>query len=465
MHPPELGRGRTGSSNPRLDTQMTPTTEDTAPGLQRSSLDHPDEMEDCSCDVLVIGAGISGAAFLDWTQGQDVLVCEASNRVGGHCSTYKTDGFTWDKSGHFFHFRDPVLERQLIERVGAGEVVRLQKKSAIYWREALVDYPFQKHIDQLPFEDFLECLRGLGETTDGAPTDLHDMFFKRYGAGIAGKFLVPYNEKVYGTDLRRLDPDAMGRFMPAADVKSILSGLGKGSSDDSYNAHFVYPKAGAVRFVEALIGGNADRVLLGEPVLRVCLSTRTATTSLRRISFRILVSTVALPKTLALCGIPYENTLYRWSDVMVANMGFEEGNTFGQHWIYFPQPEIPFYRVGFYNNITDEQRLSLYVEMGVTSGPASRSIQAWADVAVEWLKTVGIVPHGAARIAEKLVLMSPGYVHLGAGVQRSVAEAKEVLGRRNVHTVGRYGSWRYCSIEDCILEARELATELGMAVQ
>ena len=34
---------------------------------------------------------------------------------------------------------------------------------------------------------------------------------------------------------------------------------------------------------------------------------------------------------------------------------------------------------------------------------------------------------------------------------------KRGLATRGVHSIGRYGSWTYCSIEDNIVEARALA--------
>ena len=38
---------------------------------------------------------------------------------------------------------------------------------------------------------------------------------------------------------------------------------------------------------------------------------------------------------------------------------------------------------------------------------------------------------------------------------------KEILEKNDIYSIGRYGSWTYCSIEDNILEARELAEKLN----
>ena len=47
------------------------------------------------------------------------------------------------------------------------------------------------------------------------------------------------------------------------------------------------------------------------------------------------------------------------------------------------------------------------------------------------------------------------------GVWVNVEEKKKVLARNNIYSIGRYGSWTYCSIEDNILEAKALMERLS----
>ena len=37
---------------------------------------------------------------------------------------------------------------------------------------------------------------------------------------------------------------------------------------------------------------------------------------------------------------------------------------------------------------------------------------------------------------------------------------KQELKRKNVYTIGRYGDWKYCSMEDCLIDGLKLANEL-----
>jgi hypothetical protein len=71
------------------------------------------------------------------------------------------------------------------------------------------------------------------------------------------------------------------------------------------------------------------------------------------------------------------------------------------------------------------------------------------------LEREGVVT-GQRLVAEHSVVLDPAYVHI---TQRSLAEHRRVTGllrERGVWSVGRYGGWTYCAIEDNIVEARAL---------
>ena len=176
--------------------------------------------------------------------------------------------------------------------------------------------------------------------------------------------MVPYNEKVYATDLGRLDVEAMGRFFPHADRDAILAGLGA-PAPPTYNSTFVYPRDGAAEFVRALHGAvPPGRTLLGEPVVGIDLRRHLAHTTRRTIEYESLVSSVPLPNLLALAGLPHDPGLYAYNKVLVFNLGFDRKGLEDVHWIYVPDPEVSFYRVGFYDNVWPSDRMSLYVEIG-----------------------------------------------------------------------------------------------------
>lgn len=416
--------------------------------------------------TLIIGAGISGLAFADWMKGEDYLIVEGEDEMGGYCRTVKRDGFVWDYSGHFFHFRHPEIEQYLVARMHGQRVLRIQRDSRIWYAERFIDFPFQKNIHQLPSDEYEECVRGLRERPAEDGESFREMLYARYGKGIADKFLIPYNEKLYATDLGRLDPEAMGRFFPHASVEEILGGS-DGRRAEGYNATFTYPEGGAIQYVEALAKGvRSDRIALGERVIEIDPLRKVATTTKRRIAYDRLISSAPLVDLLAMCRIEYDHSVLSHNKVLVFNLGFDRKGPTDVHWIYYPQRDLCFYRVGFYDNIFGADRMSLYVEVGLSSGAAltERHQDAIQSQVLDGLGACGVVTD-QQLVASHRVVLDPAYVHITTASNAEVATQKSVLGGHDIHSIGRYGSWTYCSIEDNIVEARALAESLyGSAV-
>lgn len=411
---------------------------------------------------LIVGGGITSLAFAAALDSKDYLLCEADGELGGYCKTVKQDGFVWDYSGHFFHFRHKAIEEQLVSRIGKDRVRKVAKDSRIFWDGGHVDFPFQKNIHQLPHADFLDCLVGLFERNDAPPANFYEMLYAKFGKGISDRFLVPYNEKLYATDLRNLDVGAMGRFFPHADVKDIISGF-RQSNNSSYNATFTYPEGGAIEYVNAIAEDvDKNKIRLNERVLSVDLKTKRARTAKGEIAFEYLISAAPFPALLRMTGLPVDPKTYSYNKVLVFNLGFDRKGPERVHWIYYPQRELVFYRLGFYDNIFDTERLSMYVEIGF---PGDAKID---DAKIAELKAQVLTDLGRAQVIDnhKLVsshhvVLDPAYVHITQASLRDVADKKAILSTRGVHSMGRYGSWTYCSIEDNIVEARELAARFN----
>ncbi len=61
--------------------------------------------------------------------------------------------------------------------------------------------------------------------------------------------------------------------------------------------------------------------------------------------------------------------------------------------------------------------------------------------------------------------MDPAYVHITRDSMAEHARISGQLAAHGVHSIGRYGGCTYCSIEDNIVEARQLVARLTTARQ
>ena len=83
------------------------------------------------------------------------------------------------------------------------------------------------------------------------------------------------------------------------------------------------------------------------------------------------------------------------------------------------------------------------------------------DVAIERAGSSQAIEARHRLVAHHSVVMNPAYVHI---TKRSLAEQARVaerLAAQGVYSIGRYGRWTYCSIEDNLVEAKSLAAELS----
>src|SRR5690606_33200944 len=94
------------------------------------------------------------------------------------------------------------------------------------------------------------------------------------------------------------------------------------------------------------------------------LARKVARTTRRELRFREIVSSAPFPKLLSAAGVAHDPSVFSWNKVLVFNLGFDRKGPENVHWVYYPDRSLCFYRVGFYDNIFDTPRMSIYVEIG-----------------------------------------------------------------------------------------------------
>jgi protoporphyrinogen oxidase len=386
---------------------------------------------------------------------------EKDAEIGGYCKTIKWGDFVWDYSGHFFHFRDTFLEDYICRNMVHDDIRYCEKHTQIFYRQKYIDFPFQKNIHQLDQDEFIDCLYDLFTTTGNDYFTFKQMLYAKFGQSIAEKFLIPYNEKLYACDLNRLDVDAMGRFFPYADKEEIIRNFKK-TNNNSYNSHFTYPRGGAIEYVKSLASYiGKSNICLNECVKSIDVTEKTIKTDKRELKYDNLISTMPFPLLMQCCSMEYDTDIYSWNKVLVFNLGFDKkGKDVFNNWIYVPSKDFCFYRVGYYDNIFATKNMSLYVELGFGKNTDVIDVEYYKEKVLDDLKKAGIITDHKL-IASHFVIMDPAYVHITKESIRDVEEKKKVLARNNIYSIGRYGSWTYCSIEDNILEAKALMERLS----
>ncbi|HEY1547878.1 MAG TPA: LPS biosynthesis protein, partial [Kofleriaceae bacterium] len=260
-----------------------------------------------------------------------------------------------------------------------------------------------------------------------------------------------------------LDKDAMGRFFPHADIADIVANMRpptQNKRSHGYNATFTYPAGGAVQYIHALERDlPPGTIACGEPVIAIDRAAKRVRTPKREIAYSRIVSSAPLPTLAQLAGIEHDARVFTSNRVLVFNLGFDAKGPEHVHWMYFPDREVCFYRVGWYDNIMGGDRMSLYVEIGAANG-AEFDVDALQARVLADLVREGIVTD-QQLVASHHVVLDPAYVHITRASLAETARVTAALAAESIHSVGRYGGWTYCSIEDNLVETKALAARLS----
>ena len=77
-----------------------------------------------------------------------------------------------------------------------------------------------------------------------------------------------------------------------------------------------------------------------------------------------------------------------YNKVLVFNLGFNKKSKFTkEHWFYIPDKNVNFYRIGFYDNILDADKLSMYIEIGYNKDDvidADKQLELTLKISESW---------------------------------------------------------------------------------
>ncbi|MGD9762710.1 MAG: NAD(P)/FAD-dependent oxidoreductase [Candidatus Binatia bacterium] len=116
--------------------------------------------------VIVVGAGPTGLSAA-YHLGEDTLLIEQCDRVGGWCRSVEVNGFTFDHAGHILFSNEPYVHA--LYQLLLGDNIHWQDREAwIFSKGVFTRYPFQGALYGLPPAVIKECILGTIEARFGS---------------------------------------------------------------------------------------------------------------------------------------------------------------------------------------------------------------------------------------------------------------------------------------------------------
>lgn len=444
--------------------------------------------------ILVLGGGLAGLAtaheLARRLPGEPCLVLEADAEPGGLARSRAIDGFTFDLTGHYLHLREPETSALVRDLLGDA-LVEVERRSYIRTHGVRLDFPFQANLHGLPAEVVARCLVDFVEAgRQPAPGDPRMPFEAwarcTFGDGIAEEFLLPYNAKLFGVPPSAITAEWVAWSVPRPELAQVVRGaLGLPNTALGYNPRFLYPDSGGIgRLPAALAARVADRVRTGARVVSIdAAARRVVLEGGETLGYDRLVSTLPLPyllqRTRGLDRCPGHRAAdgppetfaelagrLRWTATIDLELGIARaGVGEGAHWLYFPDPAVPFYRVGIPSNVCPALApagcSSLSVEFAHRPGEPLPSAHDLLERARPGLAEAGLLrPDDRVLVAER-VLLDPSYVLFDPRRTATTETALARLRRAGILSIGRFGAWTYSYMERALIDGREAARSLA----
>ena len=282
--------------------------------------------------------------------------------------------------------------------------------------------------------------------------------------------MLPYNEKFWKQDLRTITSDWVSWSIPKPTLEEVVNGaLGLTNKGMGYNPKFIYPKNGGIDCLPQALAGPVQRLCLNESVQSVDAKRKSVRlTSGREEKYDFLISTLPLPLVFNMLedapdSLVAKAKLLRAISVLNINIGIQRPQISDQHWIYFPEHEYVFSRIGFPMNfsksVAPEGTSSMYIE--ITHQPHEKlNIDEMFDRSIRDLQKCGILDSSDRVLTRHVLDIRCAYVVFDEHRQRHLQDLVDYLESRDIFTAGRYGRWDYYSMEDSILSGKSAAENI-----
>lgn len=435
--------------------------------------------------VIILGAGLTGlstAYHLEKNNFYDYEIFEKENIVGGLCRSIKDKGFSFDFTGHLIHINNHYF-KEFLEKITTlnnstfeKSFVQINRRSFIFSNNTFTKYPFQINLYGLPTPTIVECIEGYLKRKRfiKKPQNFHEWILKHFGKGIGEHFMFPYNKKLLSFNLRKLHPSCSGRFIPKTSLHSILKGsLDKNETQKiGYNSTFFYPKEGGIQFLPNQISKQLrKKIHTNHIVHQIDLATKTVFfENGYQEKFETLISTIPLNRLLIKIKETPQTNLKPASKKLICtslvnfNLGFNMHDLGEKHWVYFPEKKYPFYRIGFWNNFSKSlvppNCSAIYGEFSfLPKTKTSKQIQNLTKKSIEQsLKLLGIKRNNITT--EKILHINHAYIIYDMWRHKNLNRLKTRLKKEGIYSVGRFGGWKYSSMQEAILDGKDVAQKI-----
>ncbi len=311
---------------------------------------------------LILGAGPAGVTMANCLKDQgeeNFLVLEKEENAGGLCRSEEVGGFPLDfGGGHFLDARKSEGQEYILSFMPLEEWNYYPCIRKIDLGRAVIDYPMEAQIYQLPLEDQVEYLKSIAYAGANLNTPMPEKFEEwahwKLGDKIAGEYLVPYNKKMFGRYFDELGTYWLDK-LPTVNFEDTLLSCLERKMHGKYPSHgaFYYPKtAGYGEVWHRMSERVKDKIEYHVQAVKLDCQANTVNDTYKA---EYIINTIPWTEFDEITGcdsqiagyckeLPYTSLEVRY---------FAEDREDNAHWVFYPNHELPYHRRFYRNNFIE----------------------------------------------------------------------------------------------------------------
>lgn len=307
---------------------------------------------------LILGAGPAGLTLANKLKQMgitDFCVLEKEKTAGGLCRSADVDGSAFDiGGGHFLDVRRPKVNEFLFGFMPEDEWNKFTRDSRIVVNGNVVNHPIEANIWQMKIDDQVDYLKSIAAAGCNVgtkmPENFVDWIYWKLGNRVAQDYMIPYNQKMFSKELNQLGTYWLEKLPNVSFEDTLRSCLThKPYGKQPGHAEFYYPKEYGygelwLRMADAI----RNQIEYNKTVKSIDFNTHEVrATDGSSYTADVIITTIPWPEFSGLIGMPEEikHSISKLKYSSIQTEYFEENLDTPCHWIYYPDPKLPYHRI------------------------------------------------------------------------------------------------------------------------
>ena len=423
--------------------------------------------------VGILGGGLVGLVVADRCRNHECEILELDNVGGGHCRSLLEDGYTFDLGGpHIIFSHNKEILAMMFKLLGDNLGMR-RRESRIWYDRRYVKYPFENGLYDLKPQDRFECLYYYLNNDYPPPANFKEWIYHVFGKGIAEKYMIPYNEKIWNVPAEQMAMDWVEGRVPRPPIEDVIkAAVGVETEGYTHQLNFGYPKTGGIEMVPRCFSKDYKNVTTNFRVEKVWRDEKHWHVSNGRVTktYDQLVTTIPIQDMMdALPDAPEAVRRgvheLRYNSLIIAMIGAVSKSPTAYTSVYVPEPSIVFHRLSFPLCFTDEGappgHMAVTAEITTNPGDGVHELSDEEVIrrVIDGLESMEILRRDEVRF-QKIHRTKHAYVVRTFDYREKLTRALDYLNGLGIISVGRNSEFEYINMDEAIRRGLAIADKL-----